>query len=128
MKMWHFHDMTSMGLLYIFSTLVILNAVNAVDPVLSPVTVTDQHGNFADAESNVTWAPLPEGKKYTTDTTYHHAGLQGFYNLCRGFLAMVQPNDFPTGKYIPIFYIGFLFIEYYLLFKITFILIMIIHL
>ena len=84
----------------VISLLILVDVLNAADPVLSPETVTDTFGNSADKNSNVTWAPLPQGQQYTTDTTYHHAGLQGFYNLCKGFLGIVQPNEFPVGEYI----------------------------
>ena len=36
------------------------------DPVLTPTHITDSHNNWADEESNIEWAPLPEGIPYVT--------------------------------------------------------------
>ena len=70
----------------------------ASDPVFSPETITDAHGNIADADSNINWATLPENEPYKTSTKYNDGGLTPWYNFAKHFVSTVQPNEFPYGK------------------------------
>ncbi|CAH1782881.1 unnamed protein product [Owenia fusiformis] len=65
------------------------------DPVFNPETLNDSLGNYADANSNITFAPVPASSEYQTDSTYDVGGLGVFYDMTRGFLNVIQPNDFP---------------------------------
>ena len=52
--------------LVVFTLLLTRPVQSYTDPVLDPVTITDDHNNQADADSNITWAEVPEGKPYET--------------------------------------------------------------
>ena len=70
---------------------------------LNPVNVTDQHDNFADGNSTVSWAPIPQGQGYGEVTEYHDGGLTPLYNLANGFIDVVQKLDsqFMIGRWKP---------------------------
>ena len=64
----------------------------------SPNSVTDTYGNTADANSQITWANIPDWDPYETDTTYDAKGLEPIYNGAKMFIDVVQPNDVPYGR------------------------------
>ena len=65
----------------------------------SPNSVTDSYGNTADADSQITWANIPEWDPYETDTTYDAKGLKPIYDGAKMFIDVVQPNDVPYGRF-----------------------------
>jgi hypothetical protein len=70
---------------------------------ITPATLSDDKGNLADKNSNITWAALPTGSSYSSDNTANDGGLRPLYEMARKFLDVVQPNPFPYGKSIPVY-------------------------
>ncbi|XP_061184848.1 prominin-1-like isoform X3 [Saccostrea echinata] len=65
------------------------------DPVLTPETVTDSGGNSANANSTITWGPLPSYDSYTAGSiTYDASGLTPLYNFAKAF---INGAVFPYG-------------------------------
>ena len=46
----------------------------------------------------VTWAPLPAGAVYVTDTSYDAGPLGALFNMATGFLNIVYRGEFPIGQ------------------------------
>lgn len=65
-----------------------------------PATVTDEYGNTADADSQLTFVDLPAIDPYETDLKdYDDGGLTPYFNGVHGFVNICF-GDIPYGRFI----------------------------
>lgn len=78
-----------------------LNYGYGADPVLTWSSWTDSVGNKADANSDVTWAPIPLPANYKeSPVPYDSRGLEPFYNFAKAFInGPVFPNGISWGRF-----------------------------
>ncbi|KAL5021210.1 hypothetical protein ScPMuIL_000365 [Solemya velum] len=69
------------------------------DPTLSENTVTDSAGNTADANSVITWVPIPSGKSYNaSSSSYDAKGMETLYDMAKNFVGLcLFPSGYPSA-------------------------------
>lgn len=94
------------GTFWIFIALLFgctLNYGYGADPVLTWSSWTDSVGNTADANSDVTWAPIPLPANSTYkggSMTYDSRGLEPLINLAKAFInGVVFPYGISWGRF-----------------------------
>lgn len=82
--------------------LVLLSAICCLSSLaieVVPPTVTDDHGNVADANSKIIFAALPAGEKYVVDPgSYSYNGLKPLFDGVQGFVDICFGAESPFGK------------------------------
>ena len=80
-----------------------LNYGYGADPVLTWSSWTDSVGNTADANSDVTWAPIPLPANSTYkggSLTYNSRGLEPLNNFAKAFInGAVFPDGISWGRF-----------------------------
>ena len=74
-------------------TVPVVHASSSDPDTFEPTTVTDEHTNEADSDSQITWADLPDGDPYIDVSTYSAEGLAALYDMTRGFINLALPMD-----------------------------------
>ncbi|XP_067928308.1 prominin-1-like [Watersipora subatra] len=88
--------------LFLASMLVCILAVASV--TVDPPTVTDSYGNYADQDSNIAFAEVPEGAAYVVDPeAYTYNGLEPFFKAVQDFVGICFYGDDPWDLFLGLF-------------------------
>ncbi|KAH3799275.1 hypothetical protein DPMN_152881 [Dreissena polymorpha] len=80
----------------LFLLVVRLAFVRSADPVYSPQTISDAHGNAAGNDSVITWGALPAGEAYSAAAAKRISeGLSVYYDMVHGFVNAIFIKGFP---------------------------------
>lgn len=69
------------------------------DSQLKPSVVTDDKGNTADENSQITWGKRTEKTEYKLDgPSFDPGALKALFKMTNGFVDVVFPKEPPFGK------------------------------
>ena len=70
---------------------------------ISPQTISDSHNNFADKDSQLTFASVPAGDPYVVDPgTYSYDGLLPLFQGVQGYVNICFYGDDPYSEFVAV--------------------------